>query len=1622
MPGGHFTMAFRFMKTVCVALGLCAIAAPGAAQVSADGLLVSFSGEAGTPAAKLIQASDGNLYGTSTSGGVYGYGSVFRIAPDGSGFTTLHSFLYNDGAAPTAELLEASDGMLYGTTSNGGAHGGGTIFRIPLPDGFETIHDFDSQNPADGDSPTGGLIESGGFLYGTTPYGGNLGGGTVYRIDPNDSAFPVVLLYSFDRFDELPASPNASLLEADGYFYGTTLFGGQSNYGTIFRIDPLGVSFQTIHDFATDGGIYPYTALVRDGDFFYGTTQQPCDGYIAPYGCGTVFRIDAAGDFETVHSFSAAEGIVGPVAPVLKGSDGAFYGTAEGGGAHNGGVVFRLDTSSGPAAVTVVSDLDPQTNGSAPRAGLIEISGVLYGTTTSGGPGQAGTLFSLPIGPGPGATTVLHAFGPIQPNSPTAGVVVVGDSLFGTTLYGGSGSSGAVFKADANTGAITVLHSFVPFLAGLANPNDGGYPGALMQASDGNFYGMASLGPQNSPGMVFRIDATGSGYQIIHQFAASDPNDGASPNTLSSAAGLIEAGGFLYGMTSAGGAHDSGTVFRVDTQGGSFQVLHSFDGTDPNDGSSPLGSLVAASDGQLYGTSLGGANGVGIVFRIDPGNGAFEVVHAFAGADGSRPYSGLVQGLGSILYGTTPFGGDAGGGVVYAVDISATPPSFRVVTSFAPCCAVATPFGSGPFGALVKGAGGWLYGTNSAGGPSGFGTVFAVAPDGTTRLIHGFGGPDGADPASAPSIAADGSFYGTVSGGLYFKGAIYHVSPDSDADSVLDGIDNCPTVPNANQLDTDGDGIGDACGPSPLAGFSVASVDFGTVAIGSTATAHVSVRNDGTSPLTIGAITAEGDAFGATPGCPPSLAPGASCPVDVQFAPTVHGPQTGALRVDDDASGSPQRLTLTGVGLGVPAAVVSPDTLTFSNQLLGTTSAPQTVTLANTGNDDLAISAIAIVGTDFQATPACPPLVAPGASCTIDVVLAPTTSSGYHQASLQIADNAPGSPQSVTLIGYGDANGLSFAPPSLAFGFVPTGSAPRTRTTTMTNTGTLPVSPFMHLDDAAAAGRISTYAGTGNSSGSDADGIPATLANVRAPQALAVDVAGDLFDSEGAPGQLRVRRIDSATGLITTLWPPAQMSQVVDNLPLGQPSAIAADRLGNLYVAESTSPFVGRVRRVDAATGVITTVAGSGDGGAAGDDGPATGAVFDAAGLALDADGNLFIADRLHATIRRVDEATDTITRVAGNGSFGFAGDGGPATAAELNQLAGLAIDAVGDLFIREDPATPSATGLRRVDAANGTITSLGQPNQISQGAPGNIAVDFLGDLFVSDALRNVIDRIDPATGSAVSVAGEPGVLSGSLGDGGPATQGRLQSPLAVVADQAGNLYIADTGDDRIRIVGGARSGPPSAFSFMVHCAFPLDVNLACAVDVTFSTSDPGPQRARLVAEDDAYSGLAARRRGQRDERTARLLSHACGPRLRHPGARRPERGPDCARRQQRHRRPSSEPDWRARRPGLSAHGHDLRSRARAGPILPGARRVPAALPWVSSLVASRQRRCAGQSARRGAQRRGRRTRHARRVALVGDLRRGRARSVFGAARDAHQYRFGAGDSRRHRRQRRRGV
>lgn len=489
------------LRMIGLAVVVCAAAATVASGQTFTSLL-SFDGTNGAnPFAAPVQGTDGNFYGTTSDDGVAGAGTIFEITPSGR-LSTLFSFcLYGCtyGAYPAA-LVEAVNGNLYGTTEGGGATAGGTVFEITPEGKLTTLYSFCSQiHCSDGNAATGLVQATNGNFYGTTISGGarnngncSNGCGTIFEITP---AGKLTSLYSFCSQTNCTdgARPSAPPIQAaNGNFYGTTTYGGVNNNpncfdygcGTVFEITPAG-TLTTLYKFCSrayciDGSL-PVAALVQaTNGSLYGTTASG-----GVNGQGTVFEITPEGKLITFYNFCAQTYCTDGAEPsgLIQATNGNFYGTTRSGGAnldscYNGcGTVFEITPA---AKLTTLYNFCSQANctdGSYPDAAPVQgTNGTFYGTTfgnltcDSG----CGTVFSLSTGLGPFVQTL--------PTSGKAGakVIVLGNDLTGTTSVTFNGTEAAftvvssteitaTVPAGATTGSVqvatpsTTLTSNLPF-------------------------------------------------------------------------------------------------------------------------------------------------------------------------------------------------------------------------------------------------------------------------------------------------------------------------------------------------------------------------------------------------------------------------------------------------------------------------------------------------------------------------------------------------------------------------------------------------------------------------------------------------------------------------------------------------------------------------------------------------------------------------------------------------------------------------------------------------------------------------------------------------------------------------------------------------------------------------------------------------------------------------------------------------------------------------------------------------------------------------------------------------------------------------------------------------------
>ncbi len=398
--------------------------------------------------------------------------------------------------------------------------------------------------------------------------------------------------------------------------------------------------------------------------------------------------------------------------------------------------VFSTNTFSGPFGIAIHRFDEPyetlNLDGANP-VGLAAFGDGLCGITFNGGMQGDGALFTMDL-----AGTNFNTFASLSSTAtagfPQGGVTVSGNRLYGTTRVGGIHNCGAVFSGQTN-GLITVLHSFNA-LSQLTAANIGGAdPCALLALSGGTLFGSASAGGTSGNGTLFSVSTNGTGFTVLHEFSALDPNSGTNADGAVPCDGVTLSDGMLYGTTSAGGASGAGVIFSMHTDGTGYSVLHHFDAVDPLtttnlSGAFPVSGLVASSN-VLYGaTPSGGAGGAGTLFAIGIDGSGFAVLHDFpatgpagTNTDGCAP-SGRLMRSGNMLYGTASAGGSGAAGTVFALDT--TDQYFETIHHFGSVTADGTnSYGAFPVSPVIR-LGNALYGSAFGGGPGGAGTVFRL--------------------------------------------------------------------------------------------------------------------------------------------------------------------------------------------------------------------------------------------------------------------------------------------------------------------------------------------------------------------------------------------------------------------------------------------------------------------------------------------------------------------------------------------------------------------------------------------------------------------------------------------------------------------------------------------------------------------------------------------------------------------------------------------------------------------------------------------------------------------------------------------------------------------------------
>lgn len=731
----------------------------------------------------LWHSADGWFYGTCQYGGMVDYGMIFRMSPAGEmeplvQFTNTSSG--NIGIYPRGRLALGADGCFYGTTSAGGSAGFGTVFKMTPSGVLTTLVEFTDNGASNkGRTPSAGVTPGpDGSFYGTTTAGGVHGRGTLFKMT---SAGELTTLVEFtgNGASNKGSYPYASLTPGlDGNFYGTTYQGGTSGEGTAFKMSPEGVLTTLVH-FTRSGtssrGGSPYGGLEPAGDgSFYGTTYEG-----GLYSRGTLYHVTSAGVLTTLVDFADDSRGATPRGSLTLGADGSLYGTTIAGGTHGRGTAFKMTQAGVLTTLVHFSGTSGDSKGSVPVGRLnLGGDGNFYAMTSYGGAQNEGTAFKMTPA---GELTTLAEFehrGITSAGATPWGELTEGADghLYGMTSEGGTAWGGTIFKMSP-AGAVTKLVDFTSN----GPTNKGNLPyGSLMRASDGHFYGCTSRGGAPGYGTVFRLTQEGVLTTLVEFSNKGTSNRGNSPRDR-----LVEGpDGALYGTTHAGGL-GFGTVFKM-TTGGTLTTLVEFTNTTGGSfrGHSPDAGLVLATDGNFYGTTYsGGTYDRGTIFRVTPAGVATTLVdftNYGLSNKGSRPLGALVQGPDGSLYGITTQGGTAGQtagpGTVFKMTLAGVLTTLVIFSDDN-----LDPRGRYPVGGLVLAADGSFYGQTSQGGTSGKGTVFRMTPAGQhTTLLEFTGEGVGAESGSTPKggLMADSTgrkLYGMTSSGGGGAGTIFRL-------------------------------------------------------------------------------------------------------------------------------------------------------------------------------------------------------------------------------------------------------------------------------------------------------------------------------------------------------------------------------------------------------------------------------------------------------------------------------------------------------------------------------------------------------------------------------------------------------------------------------------------------------------------------------------------------------------------------------------------------------------------------------------------------------------------------------------------------------------------------------
>lgn len=639
----------------------------------------------------LCLASNNRFYGLAKNGGTFDRGVLFEFDPSTNTSATKHEFGGEDGAFPFGSLAAATNGKLYGCTSTGGLNDGGILFEYSP--GANAIHKLIDFSNSLGYLPHGGVIQgNNGRLYGMTYRGGVNDAGVIFEFDPQSQLYEVI--YSFSRVSG--GYPKGDLVQAtNGKFYAVTYGGGLADRGVLFEFDPATRSYVKKFDFdgtagepectliqgsanklfgttprggSFDVGVLfefdiPSGVLTKRHDFRFATGAYPSASLIlaspgkilgvtasaANFYAGAIFEYDIANSsYQVLQLFNRDQQGTWKSGGLTRHPDGKYYGLRSLGGLANAGVIFEFN----PAVNQIQkrADLNLGGDGGNPIGGLAQFTnGRIYGMTSGGGVNGMGVIFSV-TPEGEGFRKEIDFDGQ-NGEKPASGFLHASNGkLYGTVSKRGA-DFGALVEFDPDKMELRIIQGFDGLWTG-AIPR-----GHLVESENGKVYGTTFSGGVYSRGIIYEFDLTTRTFTKIHDFRNET---GSGPNGL-----LAARLGKLYGVTVDGGNNNLGAIYEFDPSTSQYDKLYDF---ELDVCYNPRGGVVIHPNGKLYGTASSTPIGGGCVYEFDLVTKELIVKVLFSGLNGLTPFSDLILGSNGKVIGSTAGGGSSDAGTLFQFD------------------------------------------------------------------------------------------------------------------------------------------------------------------------------------------------------------------------------------------------------------------------------------------------------------------------------------------------------------------------------------------------------------------------------------------------------------------------------------------------------------------------------------------------------------------------------------------------------------------------------------------------------------------------------------------------------------------------------------------------------------------------------------------------------------------------------------------------------------------------------------------------------------------------------------------------------------------------------------------